>query len=348
MVSYCDNVIDCRRRLILAHFGEAFDSTNCALVVGCECDNCHAAEHQKVTQRDLTVDAKALVESVISLVNCRRNVTLNYLVDIFRGAQTAQVQRLRDNSLPIYGKGSNYSKMDAERLLHKLLADRVLNEEFSVTAADTIATYLRPGPKTNLLLDGKLQIMLPVAVNVKARGADVPVVGEQPKDKFASVRKECYESLVKIAKQLTSYQGISNYAIVFPNEMLLEIADQLPTSKEELLKIPQCTEYKLTRFNATDSFLDVTLKYLSILGILKQEEKELKKTADQLVAEQPGRAFGAKRAGAKRATAARGGVVKSGAYKRPAPSNSGWLQSGSSTGGGASKPKLMKLTTRFQ
>ncbi|VUZ40500.1 unnamed protein product, partial [Hymenolepis diminuta] len=377
MVSYCDNVIDCRRRLILAHFGEAFDSANCALVVGCECDNCHAAEHQKVAQRDLTVDAKALVEAVVNFVNCRRNVTLNYLVDIFRGAQTAQIQRLGDNSLPIYAKGSNYSKTDAERLLHKLLADRVLNEEFSITAADTVATYLRPGPKTNLLLGGNLQIMLPVAVNVKARGADIAVVGEKPKDKFANVRKECYESLVKIAKQLTSYQGISNYAIVFPNEMLLEIADQLPTSKEELLKIPQCTEYKLTRFNATESFLDVTLKYLSILGILKEEEKELKKKADQLVAQQPvatiksasgfpvtqratrkafhsryfakGRAFGAKRAGGKRATAARGGIIKRGATKRPASSasSSGWLQSGSSTGG-AFKPKLMKLTTRFE
>ncbi len=65
---------------------------------------------------------------------------------------------------------------------------------------------------------------------------------------------------------LASQQGISNYATVFPNEMLLEIADQLPTTQEELLRIPQCTEYKLTRFNATQAFLDVTLNFLSILG----------------------------------------------------------------------------------
>ncbi|KAM7538074.1 hypothetical protein Aperf_G00000062159 [Anoplocephala perfoliata] len=381
MVSYCDNVIDCRRRLILAHFGEAFDPADCGLVVGCECDNCHAAEHQKVAQRDLTVDAKALVEAVVSFAHCQRNVTLNYLVDIFRGAQTAQVQRLGDNSLPIYGKGSNYSKIDAERLLHKLLADRVLNEEFAITAMDTVATYLRPGPKTNLLLGDNLQIMLPVAVNVKVRGADIAVVGEKPVDKFATVRRECYESLVKIAKQLTSYQGISNYAIVFPNEMLLEIADKLPTSKEELLKIPQCTEYKLTRFNATESFLDVTLKYLSILNVLKEEENKLKRRADQLVAQQPltrpasgftaprkptnrtfssryfakskrGGARGTKPATTKAATAVHGGVFKRGVAKRrtqaftASSSSSGWLQSGSS-GGGASKPKLMKLTTRF-
>lgn len=85
MVSYCDNVIDCRRRLILAHFGEAFDPANCALVAGCECDNCHLAEYHKLAQRDLTVDAKALVEAVSALVQRRRNVTLNYLVDVFRG-----------------------------------------------------------------------------------------------------------------------------------------------------------------------------------------------------------------------------------------------------------------------
>lgn len=85
MVSYCDNVIDCRRKLILAHFGEAFDPADCALVAGCECDNCQFAERQKLAQRDLTEDAKAVVESVADFVQRRRNITLNYLVDIFRG-----------------------------------------------------------------------------------------------------------------------------------------------------------------------------------------------------------------------------------------------------------------------
>ena len=47
--------------------------------------------------------------------------------------------------------------------------------------------------------------MLPVAVNIKARGADVSVVGEQPKDKCASIRSDCYEALVKTAKQLSKY-----------------------------------------------------------------------------------------------------------------------------------------------
>ncbi|KAL5110217.1 hypothetical protein TcWFU_004232 [Taenia crassiceps] len=382
MVSYCDNVIDCRRRLILAHFGEAFDPADCALVVGCECDNCQLAEYQKLAQRDLTVDARALVEAVSALIQRRRTVTLNYLVDVFRGAQTAQIQRNQDHSLALYGKGANYTKTDAERLLHRLLADRVLNEEFAVTAMDTVAAYLRPGPKANLLLSGNLQVMLPVAVNVKAGGTDISVVGEQPKDKFASTRRECYEALVKTAKQLTSQQGISNYAIVFPNEMLLEIANLLPTSKEELLKIPQCTEYKLTRFNATKAFLDVTFNYFSILGAIKTEENELMKHSEQLFTNQTPTVpktlcgVGTARKSTKRvlpwfyfAKNRSGGVQRSkrvpwkGAgsdtakkrlvTKRPAPSadtsafGSDWLRSNSAVEG-KFKPKLMKLTTRLE
>lgn len=86
MVSYCDNVIDCRRTLILAHFGEAFDPVECSLVAGCACDNCMQAQHQKLVQRDLTNDARLLVETVCAMVNRRRNVTINHMVDIFRGS----------------------------------------------------------------------------------------------------------------------------------------------------------------------------------------------------------------------------------------------------------------------
>ncbi|BHF65829.1 hypothetical protein SprV_0200884200 [Sparganum proliferum] len=281
MVSYCDNVVDCRRSLILAHFGEAFNAADCSLVVGCLCDNCQFAEHRKLAQRDLTQDAKMIVEVVADFVGRRRNITLNYCVELFRGAQTAQIQRNNDSKNPLYGKGASYSKTDAERLLHRLLSDRILIEEFAITAVDTVAAYLRLGPKADSLLSGQQKIMLPVAVNLKIRGTEPVVAGEEPVDRVASIRNDCYEALVRTAKQLTSQQGISNYATVFPNEMLLEIADQLPTTPEELLRIPQCTEYKLNRFNATQAFLDVTLNFLAILGALKEEEKEALKYEEQ-------------------------------------------------------------------
>lgn len=85
MVSYCENQIDCRRKQMLSHFGEAFDSATCGTIVGCLCDNCQLSDRRRLEHRDVTEDAIKIVHTVELLVRSRRNVTVNYLVDIFRG-----------------------------------------------------------------------------------------------------------------------------------------------------------------------------------------------------------------------------------------------------------------------
>ncbi|CAH8533727.1 unnamed protein product [Heterobilharzia americana] len=274
MVSYCENQIDCRRKQMLSHFGEAFDAVDCGIIVGCLCDNCQMSDRRRLEHRDVTEDAVKVVRAVELFVRSRRNVTLNYLVDLFRGANTSQIQRSGDQMNSIYGQGSSYSKTDAERLLHRLVAERVLFEELAVTQLDHVVAYVRLGYKATSLLNGSIKITLPVSIPNRPGQNEVSVVGRPPEDRYASIRNQCYEELVQAAKQLTSSQGISNYATVFPNEMLLEMASSLPTTREELLQIPQCTDYKLNCFNAESSFLEITLNYLSILGALKAEEKE--------------------------------------------------------------------------
>ncbi|VDP91539.1 unnamed protein product [Echinostoma caproni] len=85
MVSYCENQIDCRRKQILSHFGEAFDPSECGLVVGCMCDNCLQADRRRLEKRDVTEDAMRIVRAVDGFVHIRRNVTINYCIDLFRG-----------------------------------------------------------------------------------------------------------------------------------------------------------------------------------------------------------------------------------------------------------------------
>ncbi|CAH8848049.1 unnamed protein product [Trichobilharzia szidati] len=278
MVSYCENQIDCRRKQMLSHFGEAFDAADCGTIVGCLCDNCQLSDRRRLEHRDVTEDAMKIVRSVEVFLRSRRNVTLNYLVDLFRGANTSQIQRSGDQTSQIYGQGSSYSKTDAERLLHRLVSERVLYEELAVTQMDHVVAYVRLGLKATALLNGSLKITLPISVPTRPGQSEVNVVGRPPEDRYASIRNQCYEELVQAAKQLTSSQGISNYATVFPNEMLLEMSSSLPTTREELLQIPQCTEYKLNCFNAESAFLEITLNYLSILGALKAEEKEIEES----------------------------------------------------------------------
>ncbi|VEL26922.1 unnamed protein product [Protopolystoma xenopodis] len=85
MVSYCENQLDCRRTQMLAHFGEAFDAAHCCLIVGCLCDNCQLADRRRLAQRDVTEDAKLVVSAVQHFFNSRRNVTINYCIELFRG-----------------------------------------------------------------------------------------------------------------------------------------------------------------------------------------------------------------------------------------------------------------------
>lgn len=85
MVSYCENHIDCRRRQILSHFGEAFDVSQCGLIAGCMCDNCQSADRRRLEQRNVTEDACKIVRAVQNFMEIRRNVTINYCVDLFRG-----------------------------------------------------------------------------------------------------------------------------------------------------------------------------------------------------------------------------------------------------------------------
>ncbi|CAH8502518.1 unnamed protein product [Schistosoma turkestanicum] len=368
MVSYCENQIDCRRKQILSHFGEAFDPATCGTIVGCLCDNCQLSDRRRLEHRDVTEDAIKIVRTVELFVRSRRNVTLNYLVDIFRGAKTSQIQKSGDESNQIYGQGSAYSKTDAERLFHRLVSERILYEELAVTQLDHVVAYVRLGFKSTGLLNGSIKITLPVSIPNRPGQNEVNVVGRPPEDRYASVRNQCYEELVQAAKQLTSTQGISNYATVFPNEMLLEMASSLPATREELLQIPQCTDYKLNCFNAESSFLDITLNYLSILGALKAEEKEQEEmnTVQQslpLVGKSRGRNF-AKRGRAKaystKKTSNGGGERKRnylfGKYQFKSNSSSS-VSSGSTAGwkrkaptntfnSNTFQPKLMKLSVK--
>ena len=71
------------------------------------------------------------------------------------------------NRLALHGRGSAYSRGDAERLMHKLVVDSILVEELRITAADTAACYVKLGPKANTLMNNKLKVLYTVSIYIK-------------------------------------------------------------------------------------------------------------------------------------------------------------------------------------
>ena len=58
----------------------------------------------------------------------------------------------------LHGRGTAYSRTDAERLFRKLVIDGVLYEELKITAMDTTACYIKLGRRANDVLNGKLKV----------------------------------------------------------------------------------------------------------------------------------------------------------------------------------------------
>lgn len=93
MAEYCENRVDCRRALLISHFGEAMDARTCAKT----CDNCRAADFELPV--DCTASAVALCATVAEQDGVR---TLKQLAAALVGMSEKKDAAIFANS-PLYG-----------------------------------------------------------------------------------------------------------------------------------------------------------------------------------------------------------------------------------------------------
>ncbi|KAL0092285.1 P-loop containing nucleoside triphosphate hydrolase protein [Phycomyces blakesleeanus] len=137
MIAYCENVIDCRRFLVLKYFGETFDASGCNQT----CDNCLGAMNQTNITKDMTslaIETIRLVRSVQSA-----GVTLLQVLDMLRGSQS---KRFVDNGFleaTSYGAGKHLSRPDAERFMKHLVIMGILVEKTEYNNMGFSSAYLK-------------------------------------------------------------------------------------------------------------------------------------------------------------------------------------------------------------
>ncbi|XP_062602937.1 recQ-like DNA helicase BLM [Saccostrea cucullata] len=226
--------------------------------------------------RDVTDDVKKIVKCVKDLtVNGRRgnDYTHIYFVDIFRGAKTDKISDAGHDRIPLHGRGKNYSRADAERLLRKLVIDAILNEDLKITAADTKACYIRLGPKANDVMIGKRKVDLQVQGSRKR--TEAAKIGKEPVSKRENMIKECLNELLEMAKTIAAEHGLRNYATVFPILTLRQLAEKTPLTVDEMTaSIDGLPKAKVNKYGA-ERFLEITKNYNLILLNLQQEEEEV-------------------------------------------------------------------------
>jgi RecQ family ATP-dependent DNA helicase len=152
LVAFCENLIDCRRKQMLAYFGEHINFEECNKM----CDNCMKNDPANLVARDVTNLARKLVQIVTTL---NRKVNSSTLLSLFKGETHERLRKYKLNK-KLFGSGKNLPKTTSERLVNELIAKEVLKETALENWTGCTYSYIEIGPQGQLLINGELNITI--------------------------------------------------------------------------------------------------------------------------------------------------------------------------------------------
>ncbi|EAR94918.2 ATP-dependent DNA helicase, RecQ family protein (macronuclear) [Tetrahymena thermophila SB210] len=138
MIRYCEDTINCRRVLQLAHLGEKFEPKFCNKM----CDNCrNQTSKSNIIQKDFTQDCKNILQEYLSMYNKNIQLTQKQLVDVLRGKKLQKkagqnLLKMIENS-SIYSLLKNYDQLTVENIVKEMMSQGYLSEKIKKFRAYT-------------------------------------------------------------------------------------------------------------------------------------------------------------------------------------------------------------------
>lgn len=230
---------ECRRKPLLAYFGETYAADQCAC-----CDFCqHGAQPGPVV--DITAHAVKLLACVLQ-TNQRFGIT--HVVLVLRGSGAKNVLRFHHDRLPEYGAGADLPEKSWKSLAQQLIQQRLLVQDME---HGTLALT----EKGHAVLHG-----------------DLPVQGvlelETPSLKRQTVQQNyeigLFEALRQWRRTTAEQANVPPY-VIFSDRTLVEISIMLPRTEQMLLVINGIGEAKLARYG--EALLGLVRTYCDEHGI---------------------------------------------------------------------------------
>jgi len=230
----------CRRRQLLAHFGEPHPG-NCG-----NCDVCTG----EVVMEDATLEARKLLSAA---VRTGERFGAHHLADIVTGASTDKVLERRHQNLPTFGAGA-----DHPRPYWLSLAQDLTGAGFLVRGEERLSG-LRLTQRGRLLLAGKESFLAP---HRPERG---PAAGSRRRKAAAAVPESAdgdlglapagpsadpeglFQCLKRLRLRLAKARDVPPY-VVFSDKTLRAIAASQPTTAAGFLRCPGVGERKLDAY----------------------------------------------------------------------------------------------------
>jgi ATP-dependent DNA helicase RecQ len=224
----------CRRREILAYFGETYPLEHCG-----NCDNCL----QPRASFDATQDAQKLLSCIYRVRESHGyGVGIAHVIDVLVGAKTEKIERWFHERLSTYGIGK-----DRDRRTWRHLADELLR--LGLIAQDAARHNV-----VSLTAAGKRALVERTPVVVREAVAAVTGGTKRSRTPAAAGGDEDYDrdlfaALRALRREIAVERDVPPY-IVFSDAVLRAMAREVPRTPAQLRAISGVGEKKLADFGA--------------------------------------------------------------------------------------------------
>lgn len=252
---------DCRRRVLLAHFGESLGRVPCE-----GCDNCRAPR----VRFDGTVAAQKFLSNVVRVRAAGGfSVGFNHLVDILVGKATQNVRAWNHDALTTFGIGKEFARERWLAIGRELVRLGLLRQTpglrstVELTAAGrrtllergTVLITPAPEPSHTKTTRSAAGARREPAAEGSGSGTS-RFTGAQDGD--GDVDMALFEELRVVRRRVADAKDVPAY-VIFPDTTLRAMARDVPANAGELRRIPGVGDKKLAEFGET--FLQAITAY---------------------------------------------------------------------------------------
>ena len=230
----------CRRKLLLAAFGEDYGRDACG-----HCDNC--------IDPPVTIDATEAAQKLLSCVyRSGQRFGAGHVIDILRGAQTERIRSFGHDRLSTYAIGKDLDTRQWRGVCRQLLAQGLLAadaEGYATLRLTATSAAVLKGEQTVYVRQESIATRSARRVGSGSKSNIPELVGDTD--------RPLWEALRSLRTELATEQGVPAY-LVFPDSTLRGMVASKPRTVEELLEVNGVGAVKLERYG--DAFLNVLRK----------------------------------------------------------------------------------------
>ena len=233
LLGWCE-ITECRRRPLLAYFGERPADGPCG-----NCDNCLAPP----ATWDATEAARKLLSAVY---RTGQRFGAAHLVDVLLGNETDKVAQHGHARLSVFGIGTELKAGQWRSVLRQLVVLGYLRPEAERFGALVLT------PKSRPLLRGETSLQL--REDVRAPRPQTRPERPAAPASVSAANEPLWQALRACRRRIAAEHGVPPY-VVFHDKTLIQLAELRPRSLEEMLDISGIGQAKLERYG--DRFLEV-------------------------------------------------------------------------------------------